>query len=102
VAQKIVPFRAVLITLLLSSLASLTWLTGSYQKICPPMPNEQVGAIYPLDERGRFVYLTVAQHRNMVAAQALFIALWLCTVVVEVRNGWQRRANKRRTAVTPE
>ena len=53
----------------------------------------------PLDERGRFAYLTLAQHRNVVAAEACFITLWICTGIVEIRNGWLRRARKRSAPV---
>jgi hypothetical protein len=77
----------------------LFWLTTSYQKICPTAPDEQAGAIYPLDEHGRFVYLTLAQHRNVVAAEAYLIALAFCAAclgVVEMRRRWLRQ--KERTA----
>ena len=99
VKRGIVTFRAIIVTMLFSSAGLLFWLTASYQKTCPATPNEQAGAIYPLDERGRFAYLTLAQHRNVVAAEACFITLWICTGIVEIRNGWLRRARKRSAPV---
>jgi hypothetical protein len=103
VAQKqIAPLRVVVVTMLFSSLGLFFWLTANYQRMCPTTPNEQAGAIYPLDEHGRFVYLTSSQHRNVAAAEAYFIVSWFCAGAVEIRNGWLRRARKRRPPVYPE
>jgi hypothetical protein len=88
--------------MLFSSAGLLSYLTAHYQKICPPEPDEHAGAIYSLDERGKFVYLTLAQHRKVVGSQAFFIAWWFCAGVVEVRNGWLRRAKRRNIQAHPE
>ena len=89
--------RVVVIAMLCLSLAVLSWLTANYQNICPKTPNEQAGAVYPLDVRGRVVYLTLAEHRKFFASEACFIALWLCMGAVEIRRRWLRRAEGRNT-----
>jgi hypothetical protein len=88
--------------MLFSSLGLLFWVTTRYQRICPTTPNEQVGAIYPLDEHGRFVYLTSGQHRNVAAVEAYLIVSWLCAAVVETRNVLLRRAKKLSAPVHPD
>ena len=100
--KRIAPLRAVLATMLFSSLGLFFWLTTNYQKRCPTTPNEQAGAIYPLDEHGRFVYLTLAQHRKVAAAEAWGITLGICCGTVEIRDRWLRYAKKRGSPVRPE
>jgi len=90
------PFRTVVIALFFSSLGLFFWVTTHYQKTCPTTPDEQTGAVYPLDEHGRFVYLTLPEHRTVVASETFYIAMWLCAGVVEIRHLWLRR--KERTA----
>jgi hypothetical protein len=88
--------------MLFSSFGLLFWLTMRYQRMCPTTPDELTGAIYPLDEHGRFVYLTLAQHRNVAAAQTFLVAMLLCAGVVEIRNRWLRSANKPTAAAETE
>jgi hypothetical protein len=94
--RRIGPLRVAAVTLLFSSLGLFFWATTHYQETCPTTPDEQSGAVYPLDEHGRFVYLTLSEHRTVVAAQTFYIAMWLCAGAVEIRHGWLRR--KERTA----
>ena len=89
--RRMAAFRAIATTMLLLSLGLLFWLDLHYQKIRPTTPNEQGGAVYPLDDHGRVVYLTLGEHRRFVAVEACFIALWLCGGAIEIWRRWVRR-----------
>lgn len=69
--KRIKQFRVVLLALLFCSLGILFWLNSRYYNKCPTTRNERVGAIYPLDNNGRFVYLTLAQHRSLLLSRVL-------------------------------
>jgi hypothetical protein len=87
-------FRAIVVTLLFSSFGVLFWLTQNYQKACPTAPDEQAGAVYPLDEHGRIVYLTLAEHQKLVVDERCLFALCLCVGAIEVRDMLRRRARR--------
>src|SRR5271168_1868573 len=78
----------------LSSLGLFFWLTRYYFGICPTEPDNQIGVIYPLNEHGRVVYLSLAQHRNLQEATALWIvgACFLVGLAI-----WTRLPLKQRT-----
>ena len=96
------PLRAVVITMAFCSLGLLFWLTTNYQNTRPTTPNELVGAVYPLDEHGRFVYLTAAEHQKIIASQACCYALLACYIAVEIRYRRQRRAKDQNAPIHPE
>lgn len=76
----------VLYWLMFLSLAFLFWLNSHYFSTCPRVPDSQSGYIYPLDNRGTFVYLTEAQNSKMLAAKSLFFVTWLGAVGFHVVN----------------
>jgi hypothetical protein len=76
------------------SLGLFFWLTTHYQKTCPTKPDERTGTVYPLDEHGRVVYLTLSEHRTVVAGEAGGIALGLCIGFIEIRHRWIGRKNR--------
>ena len=86
--------RVIVGLLILPPAPILFWLTDHYAKMCPLEPDEQVGAVYRLNDHGSIVYLTLAQHRKMVAGQAYLVGAILCFVAVEIWSSRQSRANK--------
>jgi len=44
-------------------------LVDHYGKICPTKPDEQAGFIYSLNDHGTALYLTLSQHREIVALE---------------------------------
>src|ERR1700722_9146184 len=80
--------RIILGAIVLPPVILLPRLTYRYEKICPDEPNEQAGTISPLNEHGSIVYLTLAQHRNIVAGEAYLIGSVLCFLPVA---GWANR-----------
>ena len=84
--------RAIVITMALSAIGLVTWLTRTYQNTCPTEPNEQAGAVFPLDDHGRIVYLTLAEHKRVIAGETCFITLWISVLVVEIMHRRQLRA----------
>ena len=53
------------------SFAFAFWLNYHYFSTCPRVPDSQTGHIYPLDNRGTFVYLTETENFKMLAAESL-------------------------------
>src|SRR5579863_6584810 len=47
-------------------------LNSRFYNTCPQEPDAQSGHVFPLDNRGHFVYLTAAQNRWMTGTEALF------------------------------
>jgi hypothetical protein len=81
--KRVTVFRVIAITMLYLSAVPAFWLDMHYQHTCPTTPNEQSGAVYPLDDHGRVVYLTLAEHRKFEAALTYFIGMWLCGVALQ-------------------
>jgi hypothetical protein len=73
----------------------LAWLNGHYFQICPIYPDAQTGHVFPLDNRGHFVYLTAAQNRFMVAAESAFFA---CIATGAIAEWFYRRSDKKDSA----
>lgn len=82
----------VLYGLMFLSLAFLFWLNSHYFSTCPRVPDSQSGNIYPLDNRGTFVYLTETENSKMIAAESLW-ATWLGAVGFHVVN-WGLKKRK--------
>jgi hypothetical protein len=78
--RKTTAVEKVLYGLMFLSLAFLFWLDSHYFSICPRVPDSRSGHIYPLDNRGTFVYLTEAENSKMLAAESLFFVTWLGAV----------------------
>jgi hypothetical protein len=76
--------RVLLGLLILPDITLLPWLSAHYQKICPTTPDEQAGIIYPLNQHGSIVYLTLAQHRKILAGDAYLAGSVLGFVVLGV------------------
>jgi hypothetical protein len=54
----------------------LFWLSYHYEKICPQAPDYDRGIIYPLDEHGTILYLTLAQDRKIFGLELyLFVSV---------------------------
>jgi hypothetical protein len=66
-------------------------LTYHYEKICPSEPDERAGAIYPLNEHGSIVYLTLDQHWKILAGQIYLIGSVFCFLAVGVWANRKRR-----------
>jgi hypothetical protein len=76
--------RVILGLLILPSVILYPWLTDHYQKICPKKPDEERGSIYPLNEHGSIVYLTLEQHRKILAGTACLVGSWVCFLAVGI------------------
>jgi hypothetical protein len=74
--------RVILGLLILPNVTLLPWLTSHYQKICPKKLDEERGVIYPLNEHGSIVYLTLEQHRKMLAGNAYLVGSVFCFFAV--------------------
>jgi len=75
--RKTAVVEKVLYGLMFVSLAFLFWLNSHYFSTCPRVPDSQSGNIYPLDNRGTFVYLTETENSKMLAANTLLGGTWL-------------------------
>ena len=84
--RKMTVVEKVLYGLMLFSLAFLFWLNSHYFSTCPRVPDSQSGNIYPLDNRGTFVYLTKTENSKMLAAETLFFGTGLAGVGFYVVN----------------
>ena len=84
--RKTTVAEKVLYGLMFFSLALLFWLNYHYFSTCPRVPDSQSGNIYPLNNRGTFVYLTETEHSKMLAAETLFFGMWLGGVGFHVVN----------------
>ena len=74
--------RVILGLLILPNVTLLPWLTNHYQKNCPKKLDEERGVIYPLNEHGSIVYLTLEQHRKMLAGNAYLVGSVFCFFAV--------------------
>ena len=84
--RKTAVVEKVLYGLMFVSLAFLFWLNSHYFSTCPRVPDSQSGHIYPLDNRGTFVYLTKTENFKMLAAESLFFGTWLGALALHVVN----------------
>jgi hypothetical protein len=83
--------NATLAVMVLIPLTLLSRLYDHYEKICPVRQDDAAGAIFPLNEHGSIVYLTLSQHKNIVAGEAYAIGTWVCAVAVGVWANRKRR-----------
>ena len=84
--RKTTAGEKVLYGLMFLSLAFLFWLNSHYFSTSPRVPDSQSGHIYPLDNRGTFVYLTKTENFKMLAAESLFFGTWLGALALHVVN----------------
>ncbi len=89
----------ILTVMILSSFGPAILLSRHYERICPRVPDERIGAIYSLDERGRIVYLTLEQHRVMLATDVYFGVSWILAVGVSV---WMRPQPRMKGVSSPK
>lgn len=67
-------------------LAFVFSLNSHYFSSCPKAPNPETGQIYPLDNRGTFVYLTEEENNKMHLAEDSFWGVWLLGIGFHVVN----------------
>lgn len=87
--------RVTLAVMLLPDVTLLPWLTYHYEKICPIDRDERVGAVYPLNEHGNVVYLTLGQHRQILAGQTYLIGSVLCSFAIGIWTSLKPRAKNK-------
>jgi hypothetical protein len=71
-------------------MANFFWLTHHYQRLCPTQLDQDSGKIYPLNEHGRVVYLTLAEHHKIQAATLVFAVVWICGFAIGLREIYAR------------
>jgi hypothetical protein len=74
--------RLFLGAMLLPDVVLLPWLINHYEKSCPTQPSEEKGITYPLNEHGSVVYLTLVQHRRVLALEIYLVGSVFCFVAV--------------------
>ena len=77
------------VTKVLSAIAVLSggilfWMNGHYFNTCPKAPDIASGHIFPLDNRGTFVYLTLAEHNKITASIDVFGGAIACSICAEL------------------
>lgn len=81
--------------LMFLSLAYLFWLNSHYFSTCPRIPDAQSGNIYPLDNRGTFVYLTDTENSKVRVATSVFFGTWLAGLGFHVVNWGLKKLKSR-------
>ena len=84
--QKPTSVEKVLFGLMVLSFVLVFWFGSHYFATCPRVPDSQSGHIYPLDSRGKIVYLTKTENSKMVAAESFFFGTLLAAVAFRVLN----------------
>jgi hypothetical protein len=83
--------NATLAVMVLIPLILLSRLYDHYEKICPVRQDDAAGAIFPLNDHGSIVYLTLSQHQNIMAGEAYLFGSFVCCVAIAVWVNRKRR-----------